>query len=158
VTRTAGGKEVWRDERTELLWGDYIANDTWCKATGNGEVDPSGYCTGNTQSYCAEGGSRIKALAGEDWTTGVYDATKGGMGAVATASSPSVRWRLPTRNDWYIAEADGIRYVLPNMLYSFWSATVYSNARVNAWVFDGYVGGMNLDNRSNSNSVRCLGR
>ena len=160
VTRTAGAKEVWRDERTGLVWSDTVAIDNWCKASGNGQTD--GFCNGNTSSYCAEGGSLTPAIGGENWTTGVYNETKGGMGAVATDSSPSVRWRLATRNDWLQAEINGVRFVLPNMGLSvwFWTATIYSLNR-NAAIYWGGDGGHSKNSTRESYyqyKIRCLGR
>jgi len=154
VTRTATVKEVWRDERTGLLWSDRVGAYSWCSASGNGQ---NSICNGNTLSVCAEASGLSPAISGENWGTGVYSATKGGMGAVATDFSPSVRWRLPTRNDWLQAEINGIRFVLKSMEdFSFWSASVASFARDNSWAFDGSVG--SIYNSTGSNSVRCVGR
>lgn len=151
-----GGKEVWRDERTGFLWGDHLNADNWCRASGNGQAD--GICNGNTASMCAEGGTLSPAIAGEDWANGVYDLAKGGMGATGSSNSPSVRWRLPTRNDLMQAEIDGIRFVLPNLTY-YWSATIFSNSRDSAWTFLSFnAGGFQNALRSDNNPVRCLGR
>ena len=174
VTRAAGGQEVWRDERTGLIWGDSAGSNTWCRASGNAQTaaqdgtgegicdpaDPNGYGTQDAAptSICAESGSLAPAIGGEDWVTGVYDATKGGMGAVATISSPSVRWRLPTIYDWQMANINGVRFVLPNIAVSFWSASVFSNYRDLAWYFVGNYGYINFDYRFSSYAVRCVGR
>ena len=157
VTRTSGTKEVWRDERTGLVWSDIVGNDNWCKASGNGLPNDE-RCNGNTSSYCAEGGSLTPAIVGENWTTGVYNETKGGMGAVATGSSPSVIWRLATRNDWLQAEINGVRFVLPNMLVSLWCASVYSTNRDVACLFNSYNGSTGGVSRFVSMEFRCLGR
>ena len=69
---------------------------------------------------------------------------------------PQVTWRLPSRNDWYLAEVNGIRKVLPNMDNSFWSSSSNSSYRDYAWVFRGDVGFMNGNNRVNTSSVRCV--
>jgi hypothetical protein len=37
------------------------------------------------------------------------------MGRIATLTSPSVRWRLPTLSDWQQAHLDGLANVLPNL-------------------------------------------
>jgi hypothetical protein len=176
VTRTAGAKEVWRDERTGLLWGDSVntANNTWCRASGNAQTaaqdgtgsgicdpsDPNGYLgqDATPTSACVENGSLQPAISGEDWTNGVYDGVKGGMGAIATGSSPSVKWRLPTKYDWQTADNDGIRFVLPNMSNSFWSATVGSSSRDYAWVFVGSIGYIFSGARDSGSGIRCLGR
>lgn len=172
VTRTASAKEVWRDERTGLLWGDNAGYHSWCRASGNAQTaaqdgtgsgicdpsDPNGYGAQDSSptSVCAETAGLSPALGNEDWGTGVYDGTKGSMGA---GSTPSVRWRLPTINDYKIADANGIRFVLPSKQYMFWSASVHSFYRDFAWYFDGNLGYINVDNRYASYyAVRCVGR
>jgi hypothetical protein len=174
VTRAAGGQEVWRDERTGLIWGDSAGSNTWCRASGNAQTlaqdgtgsgicdpaDPIGHGAQDIMptSICAESGSLAPALGGEDWVTGVYDVSKGGMGAVATGSSPSVRWRLPTKYDWHAADNNGIRFVLPNMDNAFWSASVVSYNRDYAWNFGGYYGSIGASGRNVNRAVRCVGR
>lgn len=122
-------------------------------------------------SFCAEDGSLSPAIGTENWTTGIYDDAKGQMGKLSTTP---VRWRLPTRNDFNQAEINGIRSVLPDMgiegykrpspdtslgtTSSFWSASVYSFSRNFAWFFNGNIDNVNINNRNNNNSVRCVGR
>lgn len=174
VTRTSGAKEVWRDERTGLLWGDSVPSQSWCRASGNAQTsaqdgtgtgicdpaDPSGSGAQDATptSVCSESGSLAPALGSENWSTPVYDDSKGGMGAVATGSSPSVRWRLPTLSDWREAHLNGMRFVLPNMAAMFWVSSVVSSNRDYAWIMDGVNGYDVADFRYNSYSVRCLGR
>jgi hypothetical protein len=188
--------EVWKDQRTGLLWSSLVAGssassgggqaaDNWCLASGNSQstsvtsglpwpsTDPKGYCSGANQnqtsptSYCAEsalfGPSLSPALATENWTTGIYDLAKGGMGALASTTSPSVRWRLPTLHDYYLAEIDGIRFVMPDMggmttnLFE-WSSTIYSAGRDTAQVFGSEVAGGGGNTRNGNEAARCLGR
>lgn len=123
-------------------------------------------------SYCAEAAS-VNASLGENWGTGVYLAAKGGMGKTATAQSPSVRWRLPSINDYKIADANGIRFVFPDMGIPGanrpsidgsvggnweWSSSLVSNNRSTAWNFVSNNGLVFSNNRLNSNSARCVGR
>ena len=157
----ANGYEVWRDERTGLLWSGNLPANNWCQASGNienaGGVDcspgnglqpnPSG------ESMCAENGS-LKSSG--------FDDQKGGMRLASTGSSPSVAWRLLTRDDYLQAYSNGIGYVLPNFLdTAFWTASVGSGYHDNAWVFvavsDGYQKLVEVS-RGNSFSVRCVGR
>jgi|GEM_PF-1281823 len=163
VTRL-NSKEVWRDERSGLVWSDTDGSSyNWCYAAGNAQSDdPSGYC--NNASYqdqttpysvCAEPSGSQGALSGDDYVGGTYSDMKGGMGKLST---DAVRWRLPVRNDYLQAEIDGIRYVLPNMYQAFWSATVFSNSRDVAWYFDGYVGYISYGYRYSNYGVRCVGR
>lgn len=166
VTRTSGGQEVWQDTRTHLLWSDRLSSgDNWCRASGNAEsTDPSNFCNNGTYqnqttptSYCAEATGLSPRLAGENWTNGTYHAGKGSMGKIATATSPSVRWRLPSIHDWNLADVNGVRHVLPNM-GDTWSATVSSNSRNLAWYFSGTDGWVRTQTRSGNRHVRCVGR
>lgn len=190
VTRAAANKEVWQDTRTGLLWSSVVSTSSnWCLAAGNGQTtgngyavnDPSGYCNSsayqsnyvnnttafNVQSWCAEGGPAGVTLvpvlgSGENWSTPTYVSAKGGMGKTASASSPSVRWRLPTRYDYQQADNDGIRFVMPEMVTTGgnyeWSASVYANARSATWAFYGASGLLSATSRVNNYSVRCVGR
>jgi hypothetical protein len=184
VTRTSvatGSREVWRDERTKLLWGDYIDYSNWCKASGNAQTDAedgagTGYCApgnGNQEnppeSLCAETGRASYSYSSEDWTTGVYSAGKGFMGAVATSSSPSVRWRLPTRNDYLQAQINGVYAVLPSFRETstrYWLATTatdfthydWNTTNVNANFARVTGAGLSAYPKDWWYAVRCVGR
>lgn len=123
-------------------------------------------------SYCAEAAS-VNASAGENWGTGVYLAAKGGMGKTATAQSPSVRWRLPSMYDYNIANANGIRFVMPDMGITGtsrpssdgsvggnveWSSSLVSFSRYYAWNFYSVSGNVGNVSRSSTYSARCVGR
>jgi hypothetical protein len=108
-------REVWRDDRTGLLWsdvlrhgGDTILAYSWCTAAGvTTASDPTSCPTDNVaqfnppESTCAE----VTGLT----THAVFDDEKGMMRASTT---PSVRWRLPSASDWGIANFNGARRVL----------------------------------------------
>lgn len=160
-----GTHEVWRDERTGFIWSDRLGLANWCLATGSsgggpyGQVDPMGYCDNvayqpvqsTPESWCTED-------TGFN-TPSTYDSMKGGMRLLATATSPGVVWRLPTKWDLHQAEIDGIRFPLPNMSHFFWSASVVSNDRNLAWHFTGDVGYfLDVGRDSVAMSVRCVGR
>lgn len=162
VTFTAGGKEVWRDERTQLLWSDDLgASVNWCQASGNAQSDdPSGYCNNalyqdqtTPTSLCAEGSGLS--------TPGGYDDTKGGMLSAASSASPSVRWRLPSTYDWQQATLDGMAAVLPNLIgNTYWSTTVYSSDRAQAYFYRFVLSPMwtvQRDQRTTAYSIRCIG-
>jgi hypothetical protein len=158
--------EVWRDERTTLLWSDTLGTTNWCRASGSsgggpyGQVDPSSYCDNvvnqnqvTPESWCTEDAGLS--------TPGTYDSMKGGMRFAATGTSPSVVWRLPTKWDYDQAELNGIRFPLPNILFTFWSATVFSSTRDWAFAFRGDSGEYDyfFANRNGAGySVRCVGR
>lgn len=167
VTLTATSTEVWRDERTGLVWSDQLGTANWCVAAGNVQSnDPSNYCNNGTYqnqatptSVCAEAAGLASAVGGEDYTTGTYGDAKGGLGAL-NVDAP-VRWRLPTSYDWKLADINGVRRVLPNMNpgSNFWSATINSNNRTIAQVFTGTTGAISSSTRTSAfNYVRCVGR
>lgn len=172
VTRAAANQEVWQDQRTGLVWSSVLtAAENWCRASGNAEVgDPSNYCDNviyqpTSESWCAETGTTVEAAgSGEVWATPVYHASKGGMGATATATSPSVRWRLPTKYDYQLADNNGIRFVMPEMATTGsafeWSASVNASSvnRADAWAFHGATGSFATSVRTTAASVRCVGR
>jgi len=173
----AGPKfEVWRDERTKLLWSDKTtANYNWYQAAGYSKSDPVSFAeseflsspgttdpqTGqvmqpaNPVSVCPDVDSGEISAGGGTYTN--YAANpetdfKAGL------SHPQTTWRLPSRSDWLLAEVNGIRKVLPSMDNYFWSASSYSVFRSFAWFFYGSVGNLGIDYRfsSNSVSVRCV--
>ena len=168
VTRTENGYEVWRDERTKLIWSDRLATTyNWYRAAGYASTDST---TSNTGGYDARPGvgvqpnppvsvcvdaSLIPTLSGyQSFTTpSENDERKGNL------NYPAVTWRLPTIWDWKLAEANGLRQVLPNLGMWFWSAT--GSGAINApWMSFPSDGGIQYwANRNNSSqiSVRCIG-
>ncbi len=157
VIRTSGGKEIWQDSATGLIWSENlylgggaepIPNDAadWCHAVGYSDNDPNTICNATVNnpyintSYCVEsnsvGARLIPKLSTENWAAGRYDERKGYMGFNSSGSNPRVRWRLPTRADWLQADIDGSRFVLPNFLsHFFWTATVNSTDRTKALTY-----------------------
>ncbi len=122
-------------------------------------------------SYCAENAGFDSAAIGENWGAGIYLAAKGRLGS---NSVPSVSWRLPTINDYKLADVNGIRFVLPDMgrpgnqrptidasqgaISKDWSATLVSDDRSKAYYFDGLDG--NVGNYSRTDLApdgRCVG-
>jgi hypothetical protein len=155
--------EVWRDERTTLLWSDSLGTTNWCRASGNsgggpyGEVDPFNYCDDISYQTQVTPESRCTEDAGLS-TPGTYDSMKGGMRFAATGTSPSVVWRLPTLHEYQMANIDGICFALPNMAFDFWSASVLSSDREYALLFKGAQGRPFEDPRYINYHVRCVGR
>jgi hypothetical protein len=175
VTRSAPNQEVWQDQRTGLLWSSVLSNsENWCRASGNAEAsDPNGYCSSTTfqpsypvaQSWCAESGpTTMKEVAGsgENWASGIYHPSKGGMGATPTPSSPPIHWRLPTRSDYLMADLNGIRFVLPDMIKTSatrgWIAMILANRSSAAWLFTHSNGQLESATRTDLHAVRCIGR
>ena len=191
VLDNAGTKfEVWRDERTKLLWSDKAsASYNWYQAAGYAKTktvsiketqlisepgithnsfsdhrwEPAGYHfdgdlplqPANPISVCPDVlDGEIAAGGGTPTYTYVNPETdfKAGL------SHPQTTWRLPTKNDWLLAEVNGIRKVLPNMDSSlFWSSSTFSWARGVVWIFIGDDGQLNRNGRGfNLYSVRCV--
>lgn len=175
--------EVWRDESTQLLWSSKVSEIiNWCRASGNNgisgnpatEVDPSNVCDNAT--YQSIAGLAISACYDDNAVnfnnshasiTNVLG--KGGLGKVST---PSVEWRLPSKGDFEQANANGLRYVLPDAGTQIlaatstyeWTSSVQSTVRANAWIFDSYLGYFSTNPRQNTTysgtnvGVRCIGR
>jgi hypothetical protein len=170
----SGCTEVWRDERTGLLWSDVIVDNSadavdtynWCKASGNSnaadapsqEIDATVCASAANQnqttptSVCAEDDVAPSVFA-------LLDARQLlSLGDLRLNTTPKVRWWLPSRADYLRAERHGLRFVLPNFNNEFWTATVSSAASGNAWTFDGGAGGkLSTAARTASKKVRCVG-
>ena len=153
------GKQVWRNERTRALWSDELAESNHCRASGN--IQNAGTdCSGNSESLCAETNSALnvpdKSIAS---TQVIYAEAKGEMGL---HSATAVLWRLPTREDFMQAYADGATFVLPGFANSnHWTASVWSGDTSVGWIFyntAGGNGGFYGADRMQSHAVRCIGR
>jgi hypothetical protein len=170
VTRTSGGYEVWRDERTKLIWSDsLISGYNWCQAAGYSSNSDTTSVTGGYTCQAGEGGSLqpsftpISVCADASLLAGLngvstYVTPSSENGPKGNLSVPSVKWRLPTIEDWKLADVNGIRKVLPNMDTWFWSASSYSSVVDYAWGFYGGNGSLSSYVRSVDFSVRCVGR
>lgn len=176
VTRLSTGEEVWQDQRTKLLWSDKSASDyNWYQAAGYSKLTAtsqaetyydsapnSGTDCNNSAcqpaqpiSVCAEvnGGELIDQSGIQtNYQANPENAFKGNL-----VASNGVIWKLPSRYDFSLAEVNGIRKVLPNMDYGFWSSSSVSYERFNAWYFSGGDGPLGDFNRTYVNSVRCVG-
>ena len=201
--KAAGCFEVWRDERTKLIWSDLHDNGgqnyNWFQAAGyskNASTISQTYFEGGRP---AETGLTYSLNCDSDWgsppisTTTCQPTHPVSVCADATALNTAVvngvnnyqnpdgtdpdgislpderpnkgnltgathQWRLPTMEDYKLADVNGIRKVLPNMDIAFWSASSSSINRNLAWVFGGGNGYVNGDYRYYNNGVRCVGR
>jgi hypothetical protein len=168
--------EVWRDDRTGLLWSDTLADTVggstyynWCRASGSNfsddtsnpyrEDDPNNVC----DSVSNQNQTQPESLCFEDsaWlsTPSTTAPMKGGMhrGFGGTAPATQVKWRLPTLQDYRAANINGIRFVLPKIASYFWSASVISVNRNCAWLFNGFSGNVSFNYRNLYGGVRCVG-
>jgi hypothetical protein len=181
VVLAADGSEVWRDNQTNLVWSDRIGWQSqmrfnWCHASGSNnkvysqqaESDPFFWCS--TQrfqnqfapiSLCAEDSISLNG-------TQDSDSGKGGLGILRGASTP-IAWRLPSISDFQSAFAHGAGKIFPRLdknsnppvgrVHSriFWTSSVFSSNRRQAWVFDFGLGKADLNFRSlATHSVRCV--
>ncbi len=187
VTRTGSlvitkGREVWRDERTKLLWSSLLSVAlNWCKATGSNfvtnnssaEDDPGNYCdsaTYQTTGVWSPGTNKAISACFEDvddngasdfFTTTDAGIDNAGKGNLNLGSSPRVDWRMPTIYDLVQANINGYRFVFPDTIANGnyeWSASVYSSNRAVAWAFFGASGIVEPLARTNTLAVRCVGR
>jgi hypothetical protein len=151
----------------------------WCFASGNTENAGGVDCrTAQAGSYnraavslCAEDDDLLTpdgahntnqaANAVTAWVesgTAIIDA-KAGMKLV---TSPSVEWRLPNREDYFQAYANGMTYVLPRFQnYGFWTSSVTSDNPSSAWYFYADAGGgvvVSSNGRDDGSVVRCVGQ
>lgn len=135
---------------------NYCDNSSY-QTTGSAVVNGGGEYVSGAQavSACFEDGEKFFTMT----DPGI---DPGGKANLGYSSSPKVSWRLPTKYDYAQAEADGVRFVLPEMgrraWYDEWSASVYSDGRYYAWLFYPINGYFYYDNRSNITAVRCVGR
>lgn len=185
---TAGCFEVWQDQRTMLVWSDMMSgNDgggyrdfawgyNWFQAAGyssststkaitNYEAQAGGGsdCTAPCQpiipiSVCADatslaGLNGVPVYQNPDGTNGTQNElpSKGGIQA-------GRHWRLPTKDDWLLADVNGIRKVLPNMTQTFWSSSSDSLFTWGVWGFRGDNGTLQgIVRYTMFPVVRCVG-
>lgn len=170
------GREVWYDEKTKLLWSSLVSrNLNWCKAVGSSnnaaviaryrENDAFDFCDQDTYQNNTSGNVISACFEETGFTTtdtNIDILAKTGLALLATGSSPAVAWRLPTMNDYEVAEAHGIRFVLPDMgrgsTGQEWIATTYSNDKAKAWTFASDTGLQAFKNRNLTSLARCVGR
>lgn len=131
--RTLAGKkyQIWYDGQTGLLWGDRL---------------DSAYSHRQAITFDSEDRPTGKDICDSD------------EGQRAAAGIQSKKFRLPTIQDFDQAEADGIREVLPNMKFFFWTSSLYDPNKHYAHGYNGYGGNSYYGNRDGDYSVRCVAR
>lgn len=177
--------EVWRDESTQMLWSSKVSEQiNWCRSSGSNNIggNPSAEADPTPGTSCelvanqAVAGAAVSACH-DDGSVNFVNAhasitNTAGKGGLSKASTPAVAWRLPTKADYEQANANGMRFVLPDAgsrlsapasTYE-WTATVLTASRANAWIFDSFLGYFAVNPRtattySGTNvGVRCIGR
>jgi hypothetical protein len=142
-------------------------------SNATGTLISSGLCTGAGGTWY---NNTLTPTGGqEDYSTGNYSIAKGYMGA---KSNTQVRWRLPTRYDFELADVDGIRFVMPDLgrqggaggrasdgtpgtavlALGQWTSTIRSDSRSSAWIASATLIAVTTADRSTRGSVRCIGR
>lgn len=170
--------EVWRDERTMMLWSSLVSESiNWCKASGSSgtsnttvanrykEADPSNICNNSANQNQAVGVPVVSAcLEDLGFTTTDSDININGKADLNLTSSPKIHWRIPTFYDYEVAEYNGIRFVMPDMGTQRtvplveWTGTINSANRAEAWGINSMDGAHRTINRSDLAGVRCIGR
>jgi hypothetical protein len=132
------GSEVWMDLRTQMLWSDNLETAHWCKASGNleniGNLDCSALA--QNEAWCNDDQFKLDA--------------KGLLGNL-------VHWRLPTREDFLQADINGLRHVVKNNNFAFWSATSDSQNLKHAWTYHMHLGTLESVARDHTKNIRCIG-
>jgi hypothetical protein len=126
MVRTLDGKEVWYDQRTQLLWSDSLGQSNWCQASGNREIPNelskiNCLAAGQLADFCTNPSNR--PLSDEH------------LQAMGYLDTNLVKWRLPTRNDFFMAETNGLRFIHPSKNYRYWTATIAAENRDQSWIF-----------------------
>lgn len=133
-------QEVWLDNTTGLVWSDVITTTNWCQAAGNDELPQ-----GNTTINCSELMEQKRIC---------QDLNIEGLNG-------RIIWRLPTRNDFLLADLNGARFVLkPETASSgLWTATLKAASvdRSEAWIYNSQDGTLSFGNLSTTHQVRCVG-
>jgi hypothetical protein len=148
----------------------------WCIASGNVQTTPYNCSTRNRlpASLCGEGAglyippsvlamaTAASSLTSWNPVTAENEVTnsKGGM---LLASTPSVEWRLPTREDFLVAHANGAAMVLPRYLdFRWFTSTSMTDSSGFVWTWlPVSAGNTSLQDVAQSNDghyVRCVGR
>lgn len=86
-------------------------------------------------------------------------ACHGALNEVAGLSQ--LKWRLPTLEEFKLAEKDGVRWSLGNMNFWYWSSTGHDELYIYMWLYSGYDGYVDFGNRNYEYvkfSVRCVSK
>lgn len=183
----AGCFEVWRDERTQLLWSDYLNNNgngyNWFRAAGYSSSATTVASTGKegragVGTDCTDSGSAAEvcqpatpisvcapsaSIAGLNGIANYQnpDGTAGTYNeepAKGNISGASALWRLPTYGDWATAYANGVHKVIPNMTGTNVFWTATSYSTNRNQVWvAGWSGLLSPGDRGQVYGVRCVG-
>lgn len=129
-----GGKSIWLDVSTGLLWSPATVARPWNYASGAEVAETDQICNGANDS----------ANDGTDFFLGI--------------TPDEVAWRLPTRNDYLQADINGSRFVLsitPDTNV-YWTAN-YIRESQHAWAIQHSTGILSKVAEATSLNIRCVG-
>ncbi len=156
-------REVWRDDRTGLLWSSVVSKTlNWCQAAGVHTTDVSNICNLGTYQTQPSGPTLALSACYEGVTQTSTDTKIDVLAKGKTPTNPlSVKWRIPTLYDYEVADYNGIRYVMPDMASHGtieWTGTTRSTDLSKAWVYDSRTGLSDVRARTDATVVvRCVG-
>lgn len=122
---------LWQDLTTGLIWSDQLES-TYSWNESSGNDSQNSACS-----------------------------TSFNQDALGNISAEEIKWRLPTRNDFLMADINGARFVLPNLDAKYWTAS--ANDESHFWIIHQQSGTLSLaevrdtSNIENSHLVRCIG-
>lgn len=174
------GREVWRDNRTGLLWSSLVSNGTitWCRASGSNNITGNPTAEAGNGNYCTDASNQntgtyaggVKAVSvcfedGDNYFTAGTATDAGGKAGLSLSSTPVVSWRLPTLYDYKLADVNGIRFVMNDMgTYNGgkeWTATLYSDSAEyvkEAYAYGSGYGEVSRGPLNSAYAARCVGR
>lgn len=132
-----GDRHIWLDESTNLVWTDNITEATWPIASGSEVASTNAICHNDflTQDVADENTDYFAGLTPDE-----------------------IKLRLPTRNDFLLADINGARFVLDDLASkTYWSANYISDTN-QAWTINQKDGILSKTSISATGiSVRCVG-
>jgi len=172
VTRTAPGREVWFNSRTNKVWSDRLGSElldmaSWCRAAGRNDTSTTRLmnCAPKEETHGRFDIFIAQSDPAESWceeqenfiTPTRFDDAKGHLDK---KSNPSVHWRLPSEDDWEAAKEDQATDVLPNFNRMIsWSTSLLDYHATN--LMEKYMsargGGPNDIPAFPIKQVRCIG-
>lgn len=183
----SGCYEVWRDERTKLLWSDKLGNNgeayNWFRAAGYSSSATTVAVTGDEAragvgTDCLDSGAVAQVCQPATPITACVDSSLiAGLNGVGTyqdqdgtngtyderpakgnIAGTTAKWRLPTYGDWAVAFANGIAKVVPSMTGSTTYWTATSYSTDRTNAWvAGWSGVLFPSARDSLYNVRCVG-
>lgn len=120
-----GAITLWADTNTGLIWSALLEKKSY-KTSNFGSETESASCVASSES------KELGYLA-----------------------ETNIKWRLPTRNDFLLADLNGARFVLSDDDNTFWSASPIDSTT--SWAIEQSTGILIKKNQSESLSIRCVG-